>query len=61
MNTDNILLISFLASMTPSANTVMQFAQISNNNEKYATAINIVSTTLCIGTMPMFVELYSWL
>ena len=56
---DKVLLISFLAAMTPSAATVMQFAQIKNNNEDYATAINIVSTLVCIITMPVFVWLYS--
>lgn len=61
MNVDKILLISFLASITPSASTVMQFAQISGNNEEYATAINIVSTILCIVTMPIFVVLYNCL
>ena len=58
-NIDKILLISFLSCMTPSASTVMQFAQISNDNEAYATAINIVSTILCIVTMPAFVWLYN--
>lgn len=58
VNIDEILLISFLASITPSASTVMQFAQITNNDEEYATAINIVSTILCIITMPIFVWLY---
>jgi len=58
-NIDKILLISYLAAITPSASTVMQFAQISGNNEEYATAINIVSTILCIASMPMFVWLYT--
>lgn len=58
VNVNEILLISFLVSVTPSASTVMQFAQITKNNEEYATAINIVSTMLCIVTMPVFVGLY---
>lgn len=61
MNIDKILLISYLASITPSASTIMQFAQISGNSEDYATAINIVSTILCIATMPVFVWLYNLL
>ena len=60
-NIDKILLISYLAAITPSASTVMQFAQISGNNEEYATAINIVSTILCIASMPMFVWLYTFI
>ena len=58
---DKVLLISFLACITPSAATIMQFAQITDNNEDYATAINILSTVLCIATMPVFVELYNLL
>jgi len=60
-NIDKILLISFLASIAPVASTVMQFAQINNDNEDYAVTINILSTLICIVTMPAFVGLYSWL
>ncbi len=60
-NIDKILLISFLASIAPVASTVMQFVQINNDNEDYAVIINILSTLLCIVTMPAFVGLYSWI
>ncbi len=60
-NIDKILLISFLASIAPVASTVMQFAQINNDDEEYAVTINILSTLICIVTMPVFVGLYSWL
>lgn len=59
MENYNVLLISYLASMTPSAATVMQFAQITDNNESYATAVNIVTTLVCIVTMPLFVGLFN--
>ncbi|MBQ6894065.1 MAG: AEC family transporter [Clostridia bacterium] len=57
-NAHNILLITFLASITPSASMVTQLAQVYNNNESLAVSINIVSTLMCIVTMPLFVMLY---
>ncbi|MEE1280532.1 MAG: AEC family transporter [Oscillospiraceae bacterium] len=57
---EKILLISFLASITPSAATVMQFAQINNNDSLYATAINILTTIVCVLTMPLFVMLFNY-
>lgn len=58
MNTEKILLISFLASMTPSAATIIQFAQLNNKDAEYAVAINIVTTLACLITMPIFVAIY---
>ena len=60
-NGDEILLITFLATMTPAASTITQFAQIFHNDAEYAGAINILTTLFCIITMPVFVALYSWL
>ncbi len=57
-NADKILLISFLACMTPAAATVMQFAQLYEKEEDFAVAVNIVTTLACIITMPIFVALY---
>lgn len=57
-NAHNILLITFLASMTPSASMVTQLAQVYNNNESLAVSINIVSTLICVVSMPLFVMLY---
>ncbi|MBQ7953762.1 MAG: AEC family transporter, partial [Clostridia bacterium] len=57
-NEDKILLITYLASITPSAATVVQLAQVNNSNEEYAVSINIGTTLLCIATMPIFVALY---
>jgi predicted permease len=53
-----ILLITFLATVTPAASTVTQFAQVHNKNAEYAGAINIMTTLVCIVTMPIFVILY---
>ncbi|MBQ8746709.1 MAG: AEC family transporter [Clostridia bacterium] len=55
---EKILLITFLATMTPAAATVMQFAQLHDQDADYATAINIFTTVICIVTMPLFVTLY---
>ncbi|AQR94893.1 AEC family transporter [Clostridium saccharoperbutylacetonicum] len=53
-----ILLISLLATLTPSAVTITQMAQIFGNNEEYASAINVVTTIVCIITMPIMVWIY---
>lgn len=57
-NVDKILLITFLACITPAASTVMQFAQIHDKDAEYATSINILTTVSSILTMPLFVMLY---
>ena len=57
-----VLLISFLAVMTPSAAMVTQFAQLFENRPGYAGAINAVTTLLCIATMPLMTFLFtSWI
>jgi predicted permease len=58
-NGEKVLLISFFATITPAAATVMQFAQINNNDAEYATAINILTTIVCILTMPLMVALFN--
>ena len=58
-NASEILLVTFLATMTPSAAMMMQFAQVYDTEQEYAVAINIMTTVLCIATMPVFVALYS--
>lgn len=57
-NAQSILLISFLASITPCASTVMQFAQLYNEDADFAVSLNIASTLISIATMPIFVWLY---
>ena len=57
-NGHKILLITFIAAAAPSASTMAQFAQLYNKDEAYASAINIMTTLLCIFTMPAFVFLY---
>lgn len=53
-----ILLISLLATITPSASAITQMAQIYGKNGEYASAINVVTTIVCIITMPIMVWLY---
>ena len=55
---ETILLISLLASSTPSAATVTQMAQVYGNDGEYAGSINVVTTLLCIVTMPIIIALY---
>ena len=57
-NTEEILLISFLATMTPSAATIMQLAQIYDTEVDYSVAINILTTLAACVTMPLLVMLY---
>ena len=56
---ENILLICFLASITPSASSIIQFSQVHNGDTEYATSINIFTTLACILTMPIFVMLFT--
>ena len=53
-----ILYISLLATMTPSATTVTQMAQLYDRDVSYATAINTITTLVCIATMPLMTMLY---
>lgn len=57
-NGKTVLLITLLAVITPSATTITQLAQLYNQNPSYASAINAMTTLLCIGTMPLMVMLY---
>lgn len=57
-NGDIILLITFLATIAPSASSMAQFAQLYGKDDKYAGAISIMTTLICIVTMPAFVYLY---
>ena len=57
-NADKILLISFLATATPAAATVMQLSQLYDTEVDYAVGINILTTVISCATMPLFVTLY---
>ncbi len=55
---ETILLVSFLATATPAAATVTQMAQLFRRDAEYASAIYVVTTLLCILTMPALVALW---
>ena len=50
---NKIMLIVFLAIITPSASTVTQMCQVYGNDSRYASAINVMTTLLSIITMPV--------
>ena len=53
-----VLYISLMATMTPTATTVTQMAQLYDQDVQYATAINTITTLMCIATMPLITMLY---
>jgi len=57
-NGERILLVTLLATMTPSASTITQMAQVYGRDADYASAINVTTTLLCIVTMPVMIMLY---
>lgn len=57
-NAEMILLITLLAEITPAATTITQMAQLYDQNAPYASAINVLTTVVCIFTMPLIVLLY---
>ena len=54
-----LLLIVFLASITPSASTITQMAQVYNKDAAYSGLLNVFTTLFCIITMPLAVILFS--
>ncbi|MDI9241467.1 AEC family transporter [Fusibacillus kribbianus] len=57
----DILFVVFLASAAPSASNIVQFAQVYEKDEQNAGLINVMSTLLCIITMPLCVLVYQML
>lgn len=57
-DSERVLLVTLLATVAPSASTIVQMAQVYDNEPQYASAINVGTTMLCILTIPMFVMLY---
>ena len=55
---DTIMLISLLACASASAATVTQMEQIYGDDAEYACSINVLTTLLCIITMPLIVLVY---
>lgn len=57
-NGETILLVILLASSTPTAGMITQMSQVYGKDADYASAINVVSTLLCLFTLPAVVALY---
>ena len=53
-----VLMIVFLACMTPPANTITQMAQIYDREPEYCGLISVMTMILCIGTMPLMVWVF---
>lgn len=53
-----ILLMTLLATITPSASTITNMAVVYGRDADYASAINVTTTLLCVVTMPAVVALY---
>ena len=53
-----IVYIALMATMTPSASTVTQMAQLYDQDVNTSTAINTITTLLCVATMPLLTMLY---
>ena len=54
----SLLYTSFLAVAAPTATMITQLAQLHERRPEYAGAINVMTTLLCIATMPLLTELY---
>ena len=57
-HSDTVVLISFLATVSPVASTVTQMAMVYGQNARKASAIYGITTLLCVITMPMMIALY---
>ena len=55
-----ILLVGLLAVIAPSGATIPQMAQLYSRNADYASSINVITTLICIVTMPFLTLLYQW-
>ena len=53
-----VVLISFLATVSPAASTVTQMAVIYGQNARKASAIYGITTLFCVITMPLMIGLY---
>lgn len=57
-NGNRLMMIVFLAIITPSASTITQMCQVYGNDSQYASAINVVTTLFAIVSMPAMVILF---
>ncbi|HHK5604631.1 AEC family transporter [Neisseria polysaccharea] len=57
---ETVVLISFLATISPSAATITQMAVVYGNDARKASAIYGITTLLCVITMPLMIALYRY-
>lgn len=57
-NGGNLLLLSLMAACAPSGTMVTSIAQVYGGDAEYASAISMISTLLCIASMPFIIFLY---
>ncbi len=55
---EQLLLLSLMAAAAPTGTMVTSISQVYGGDGEYASAINMVSTLLCIATMPLIIGLY---
>lgn len=55
---ETVVLISFLATISPSAATITQMAVVYGNDARKAGAIYGITTLFCVLTMPLMIALY---
>lgn len=55
---EKLLLLSLLAACAPTGTMVTSIAQVYGGDAEYASAVSMVSTVLCIFTMPVIAALY---
>ena len=54
-----IMMIVFLGASSAGASTVVQMARLYHHDAEYAGALNVMTTMLCIFTMPLMVGIYT--
>jgi len=54
-----LLIITLFAVSAPTAVLSVQMSQLYGNDSTYASSINVVSTVLCVATMPLWLLVYS--
>lgn len=57
-NEQTILTIVLLSYITPSAATITQLSQYFNHDVEYCSAINVLTTILCVITMPVMLAVF---
>lgn len=55
---ETVLLVTLLATASPTAGMITQMSQVYGKDADYASAINVISTLLCIVSLPVMVALY---